>query len=317
MIKRILSKSILIILFLWTCLSIYFFVNNLGISNIKNRIILFSEIQPIDIESDYLFITKFLDAYYKINTIPSSKDEAKKIKSLREMIASSLQEKVVKKYRMTLNYFSSQKGTQSFTLQKIIRDKNTGIYRSYLYVYQNIKEKKKYLVQIDLKIKPAHHGKRYGAKITYLDDKGLNIPPNDLLDKNIHITPNTISQVKLPCLIKTVSRFSTPHQRMTSKSKSPTSDSININFSANLQHIKFYSENKIIDQENKSPNNFEAKCKQRIFRIKLSYDENLLTVYQALHLSDGVKKRKKKLSARELFKKKIEEDIGLVITSWE
>ncbi len=236
MIKNILSKSALMILLLWSSLTTYFWLGGISISDIRSHLTLSPrKNQPINIERDYLFITKFLNEYYTINTMGSPRNKEQKMESVKKMVSKGKQERIIKKYRRTLDYFFSQKGAQKFSIQKIVRDQEKGMYRAYLSVYQSFQNKKQYLVKVDLKVhslrkvnvlnKDSSHFLQ-NTQIMHFDEVILDIPPTELSNKEVYLHPKTTSQVRLPCPVKAMFRPSLPSpSKVSSSPASPSSSS--------------------------------------------------------------------------------------------
>ena len=297
MIKRIFSWSILLFLVLWASTATYFSVNDMNLLNfIKEK--LFSQKSVVaDIKKDYIFITDFFEKYYHINGRSSIKQRNKKLRLLHDILMSSKQKKALDKYKEHLEYLSRKKGIQSFTLHKILRNKKTGVYTSFLSLKKDIQPKNEFLVKVDLMVSTSHNIKKsetYSKKyhILYWDEMLLTIPPKNFFETNVYSGADTLSLVKIPCPISSISS--------SGLKEAPHGSNIEITRGTSSQVVKFYSKNNI-----SKSNEFKIDCPKMIFNVQLTHSDDFLTVYQFINPSNGIQK-KRRLSRKEKLKKDIE-----------
>ncbi len=340
MTKRILYGTVLLILLLWASIATYFLSEEVNIIELVKGKLSSHKITPSDIEEDYVFIRYFLRKYYKINGKESTDHLESKYFLMKELLEVS-GNKVLNKYKKNLEYFSTNNETQDFVLHKVLRDKQTGVYTSFLSINQS-QSKRKFLVQVNLKVsrntKSSMLGDRMpgdshlkNRRILHWDEVLLSTPPSGLLKNEVYVGADTLSRLQMPCTVKFISSpSSSPPPPSSPTPEGPTKHSkkkknhsvedgnmdggnIEMTRNASSRIVKFHSKGKV-----PKPSQFNVNCQGRSFQVSLIHSEEWLTVYQSIDPSSGIKKKrrkkKKRLSARAKIKKDIENLFGIEVT---
>lgn len=293
--KKILNKKYIlsltfVFLLLWSISMTYLSMNNINVIHLVQSQLKVSEPELLaNYERDYLFIRDFLNTYYKIEKNVQIEDKILKINKIYPE-----EETFLNKYSKILNYFYSSKGTQSYTLNRIVRDHKSGEYTGYLFVHQNLNTDKsqKFLVKVKIQLSLQSLLDKNSLSISQFSEQILTVPPNELKKKIIMAKANTTSGVRLPCKSTSVSSLS-------------KKSSVEMRLETDSRGIQFYPNSNFSDEAS-----FKVKCGSRHFDVKLQKDDSKLTLFQNFELSDGVVIFRK-LSHKEKIEKILKEQFGL------
>lgn len=292
------QQLLIIFLFSWAILATYCLTNNIDISKFFGEKFRIAKPQTQEGKSlfnmmeEYQILREFLNNYYTIDGWASKR---KKVQSIQGMLSKKEQQKVLSKYQRTLDYFRSENGKQKFTLKKILRDQERGLYICYLAIHQKFQTAREYFVKLELGLSSFGEPHESHYSISHWKEEVLIAPPNELSKKAIYVGHNTMSHIQLPCSATSVASIS-------------RSDNVEMKLGLSSKNINFYTSNDF-----SNPAQFKANCGRRIFKIELVHNQDFLTLYQPLGLLDGIKPPRK-LTPSEKLMKAIEDQLGVEVT---
>ena len=282
-------KLLFIIIFLWAVLATYSSMNDLHLLTWMPSTLQGQAPYPTPNKKEKSqFLHSFLGEYYKIDKNVSKKE---RLHTLQDMISPPMRENILDEYSNTLEYFSSRKAHQKFSVKKITWHQKQNLYNCYLVIHQKFEKEERFFIKVQLEILEDH---KNNYLISDWNEQIVRKPSKNFTDKVILMGPQGVSHLRLPCSITSVAPVS------------GTTD-VEMRLESDSQNIKLYSSSNF-----STPASFKVKCGQRTFPISLVYSPHLFTLYQLFHLSDG-KQPKRKLSPLEKLKKDVETQLGIKI----
>ena len=242
-----------------------------------------------DLEKEYNFIFNFIPIYYNFE----KRSDYKTIYQLvKNFVSPESQNTILDGYKENLKFLKDKNYTRSVVIHKILRNKSNNTFLVYAKIETLFKNSKnhqyeKIEIKVNSSLKESHK-----LKISKFKEILIEKEDDFLKDKTIFIDKSLTSRIKFPC---------SPNSIQTILNK----DGLEYKNLSKEGSIHFYSTKKHIRKSS-----FKTICKKIKFKIDLTSNKKLITLYQRLERSDGVLIRKK-LTEDEKFKKIIEEQLGI------
>lgn len=272
----------------------YFAINGVNPVNIGKKYLGASDFNyKQNTKEEFDFIRQLLGNYYNIDSESSQKE---KYSNMSELLSDEIDPNFLDEFKNTLDLYVKSKARRSFSLKKVLRNKEEkSTYKIFLEMTSNFpKEKiKTFLMEIDLRVS-ANVIQQNKYALDHWEEKVLTRAPEILKSTTILADQNSYTELRLPCNFQHVGPVE-------------NHENVALNLESRNKLIKFKLKESLT-----STAKYKASCKSHIFELDLVTDDKIQTIYHALNMSDGTKKFKK-LSEREKLIRTLESHMDVKV----
>ena len=244
-------------------------------------------------EEEFDFIRRLLGIYYNIESESSQKE---KYNNMSELLSNDIDPNFLDEFKNTLDLYVKSKASRSFSLKKVLRNKEEkSTYKVFLEMTSKFpKEKiKTFLMEVDLVVS-ANVIQQNSYTLSHWGEKVLTRAPEVLTSTTILADQNSYTELRLPCNFQHIGPVK-------------NHENVALNLESRNKLIKFKLRESLTDTAK-----YRASCKSHIFELDLVTDDKAQTIYHAFNMSDGTKKFKK-LSEREKLIRTLESHMDVKV----